>query len=259
MASADVSSEDDDYGSRQRSRRGRRLPDPPSPRSSRRGILRTSASDNIVVDRVDRIATSLEDTNRNLRRMDRVLGEYSEVSEEQGTEIDRLRGRLARSAMRLQEERVRRTGTTRGSTMRPSELDMASSGETRRYRPTSPLRNYEPSVPRRRTGSTVRFLNGGDDDIHEVHQTVRDLTSDQLRMGEDLEREIDRRSRAEQETQRTLREMSDSLRRSSTSESASERVDRRLQQIQDDMKAQQRQLARRQEETVSMSDRLREN
>ncbi|KAI8481316.1 hypothetical protein Bbelb_409450 [Branchiostoma belcheri] len=258
MASADVSSEDDDYGSRQRSRRGRRLPDPPSPRSSRRGILRTSASDNIVVDRVDRIATSLEDTNRNLRRMDRVLGEYSEVSEEQGTEIDRLRGRLARSAMRLQEERVRRTGTTQGSTMRPSELDMASSGETRRYRPTSPLRNYEPSVPRRRTGSTVRFLNGGDDDIHEVHQTVRDLTSDQLRMGEDLEREIDRRSRAEQETQRTLREMSDSLRRSSTSESASERVDRRLQQIQDDMKAQQRQLARRQEETVSMSDRLRE-
>ncbi|XP_078672969.1 centrosomal protein of 128 kDa-like isoform X5 [Branchiostoma floridae x Branchiostoma belcheri] len=258
MASADVSSEDDDYGSRQRSRRGRRLPDPPSPRSSRRGILRTSASDNIVVDRVDRIATSLEDTNRNLRRMDRVLGEYSEVSEEQGTEIDRLRGRLARSAMRLQEERVRRTGTTRGSTMRPSELDMASSGETRRYRPTSPLRNYEPSVPRRRTGSTVRFLNGGDDDIHEVHQTVRDLTSDQLRMGEDLEREIDRRSRAEQETQGTLREMSDSLRRSSTSESASERVDRRLQQIQDDMKAQQRQLARRQEETVSMSDRLRE-
>ncbi|XP_066281176.1 centrosomal protein of 128 kDa-like isoform X8 [Branchiostoma lanceolatum] len=258
MASTDVSSEDDDYGSRRPSRRGRRLPDPPSPRSSRRGILRTAASDNVVVDRVDRIATSLEDTNRNLRRMDRVLGEYSEVSEEQGTEIDRLRGRLARSAMRLQEERVRRTGTARGSTMRPSELDMASSGETRRYRPTSPLRNYEPSVPRRRTGSTVRFLDGGDDDIHEVHQTVRDLTSDQLRMGEDLEREIDRRTRMEQDTQRNLREMSDSLRRSSTSESASERVDRRLQQIQDDMKSQQRQLSRRQEETASMSDRLRE-
>ncbi|XP_035668050.1 centrosomal protein of 128 kDa-like isoform X3 [Branchiostoma floridae] len=258
MASADISSEDDDYGSRRRSRRGRRLPDPPSPRSSRRGILRTAASDNVVVDRVDRIATSLEDTNRNLRRMDRVLGEYSEVSEEQGTEIDRLRGRLARSAMRLQEERVRRTGPARGSTMRPSELDMASSGETRRYRPTSPLRNYESNVPRRRTGSTVRFLDGGDDDIHEVHQTVRDLTSDQLRMGEDLEREIDRRTRMEQETQRNLREMSDSLRRSSTSESASERVDRRLQQIQDDMKSQQRQLARRQEETASMSDRLRD-
>ncbi|XP_078592055.1 centrosomal protein of 128 kDa-like isoform X7 [Branchiostoma floridae x Branchiostoma japonicum] len=258
MASADISSEDDDYGSRRRSRRGRRLPDPPSPRNSRRGILRTAASDNVVVDRVDRIAASLEDTNRNLRRMDRVLGEYSEVSEEQGTEIDRLRGRLARSAMRLQEERVRRTGPARGSTMRPSELDMASSGETRRYRPTSPLRNYESNVPRRRTGSTVRFLDGGDDDIHEVHQTVRDLTSDQLRMGEDLEREIDRRTRMEQETQRNLREMSDSLRRSSTSESASERVDRRLQQIQDDMKSQQRQLARRQEETASMSDRLRD-
>jgi hypothetical protein len=48
---------------------------------------------------------------------------------------------------------------------------------------------------RKRNSSKVRFADDMNREIHDLHQNVRDLSSDQLRLEEHLNREIDRRDR----------------------------------------------------------------
>ena len=51
---------------------------------------------------------------------------------------------------------------------------------------------------RGRSGSTVRFYDDMDADshIHGLHQDIRDISSEQLRLEDDLSREIDRRNKS---------------------------------------------------------------
>ena len=61
-------------------------------------------------------------------------------------------------------------------------------------------REYD-SRPREKHGrssaAAVRFFDDADPDeqVHDLHQSIRDLTSDQIRMEDDLNREIDHRNR----------------------------------------------------------------
>ena len=48
---------------------------------------------------------------------------------------------------------------------------------------------------RRRKKSSVRFADDMNRELHSLHQNVRDLSSDQIRLEEHLTREIDRRER----------------------------------------------------------------
>ena len=53
-----------------------------------------------------------------------------------------------------------------------------------------------PRGSRYRSGARHSFGDGDTvRDMHEIHQSIRDLTSEQLRMGDDLNREIDERRR----------------------------------------------------------------
>ena len=52
-------------------------------------------------------------------------------------------------------------------------------------------------IPHRSSSAAVRFFDDvdNDDHLHDMHQSIRDLTSDQIRLEDDLNREIDRRNR----------------------------------------------------------------
>ncbi|XP_070577999.1 centrosomal protein of 128 kDa-like isoform X2 [Ptychodera flava] len=151
-----------------------------------------------------------------------------------------LRENLARSSDRLREERLRRGVLRDSRPLRSSDLEEEAPG--RRFAATSPLRDYgdagDYSRRRRRKKTTVRF-DSEPEELHDIHQTIRDLSSDQLRLGEDLEREIDRRKWLEYDHRRAITDITDSMHRSrAPEESVSSRVERRLKEIEDEMRSQ---------------------
>jgi len=60
-------------------------------------------------------------------------------------------------------------------------------------------------------GAAVRFYD--DMDTHQMHQGLRDLSSHQIRVGDDLDKEIDRRNRWEIQSKRTFAELHEALRK----------------------------------------------
>ena len=56
-----------------------------------------------------------------------------------------------------------------------------------------------PDRRRARSGDRVRFYDDmdGDGQLHELHQSIRDLTSGQLRLEDEFNRELSRRNRLE--------------------------------------------------------------
>ncbi|XP_072031800.1 centrosomal protein of 128 kDa-like isoform X2 [Amphiura filiformis] len=212
----------------------------------RRRGRRSSAS---TADQIDSITSDLKETNRNLRSVDGLLEQYRDTNREQSTAIDRLRENLARSTDKLRNERVRRRSPplqrSNRSTLRASDLE---SSRQRRYRTTSPLKDYRSEVDTASTRTnifrpSVRF-DDNIDEIHEIHQNVRDLSSDNLRLGEELDREIQRRSQTEMESRRSLLQLSENLRRTQhmdRGDKSSARVEKRLRDIQDELRQQRRQ------------------
>ncbi|XP_013411390.1 centrosomal protein of 128 kDa [Lingula anatina] len=249
---SDVSSSRRPY-TRSRSRGKRQLPSVPS--HSRR----TSA-------RVDNLTSTLQDTTRNLKAVDRMLDDYREVSQRQGSAIDRLRSDLTRTTDQLREERLRSATLTSQPTLRASDLEEGY--EERRREPTTPLRDYRRSVSdtdyptrrrRQRGRSTVRFLDDEDaaDHLHELHQSLRDITSDQARLGEDMNREILRRNRSEAENRRAFSELSQSLRQQ-IAEPVGRNVDRKLDDLRSELRSERKYLDRRQEEVGQISSDLKQ-
>ncbi|XP_077123581.1 centrosomal protein of 128 kDa isoform X2 [Ranitomeya variabilis] len=139
------------------------------------------------------------------------------------------------------------------SSLCASDLDATTVIGNRRLKPTSPLKDYnDPGLNRRRRSRSASVRFAGDtcdpDQLHSLHQSLRDLSSDQLRLNDDLDRELNHRHRTEAETKKVLQELNTRLDQAQHQETVSERVERRLQQLEQEMRAERHQAERRQAE-----------
>ncbi|KAF6040078.1 CEP128 [Bugula neritina] len=146
---------------------------------------------------VAKLGGSLKATADTLQDVDRMLGEYQSIARTQASSINKLKDKISSP---------RRSRHSSLSSLRSADLEFSTGKERgrRTYRPTSPLRDYnhasdgEYRSSRRRPRSAVRFRDDVRVDrehIHDIHQTVRDLSADHERLESELEREIRNRFR----------------------------------------------------------------
>ncbi|KAL5009136.1 hypothetical protein ScPMuIL_014717 [Solemya velum] len=188
--------------------------------------------------RVHRITGSLHDTTRNLRSLDHMLGEYREVGRDQRSAIDRLRDDLDRTHEDIRAERARS----------PHRRDYDSDSEYE----GSPAR----SRTRKRRPNTVRFADDMNKEIHMIHQSVRDLSSDHLGLDLQFSEEVQRRDRADNDTRRTMKEIKDTLKRLPQEDPTALKVEQRLAAIQNELFADRAALSRN-EELSELSSELK--
>ncbi|NXG91531.1 CE128 protein, partial [Stercorarius parasiticus] len=219
-----------------------------------------------VTEKIHTLASTLQDTNRNLRHVDHLLGQYREYNKEQTEAIATLKETLEQSIGQLRSQQLTRNTGMRSaslSSLYPSDLDGEGVSGNRHFLPTSPLRDYGDSQGnkhRRSRSASVRFVNEADnlDQLHSFHQSLRDLSSEQVRLGHDISRELSRRNRTDAELRKTLEELSEKLTESQRQETVSERVERRLQEIEQEMRAERQLVERRQDQLGHMSLQLQE-
>ncbi|XP_053233847.1 centrosomal protein of 128 kDa isoform X5 [Podarcis raffonei] len=238
-------------------------------RIGRRGPIRATRVRNHggaedVTEKIHTLASTLQDTNRNLKHVDQMLGQYREYNNEQAEAIANLKETLEQSIGQLRSQRLLRNSGVRSaslSSLYPSDLD-GGAPEGRHFQPTSPLRDYSDTLGtrRRRSRSAVRFVDRGDnpDQLHSLHQSLRDLSSEQVRLGDDLNRELSRRNRTDAETKRMLEDLSDKLNESQRQDTVSEQVERRLQEIEREIRSERQLVERRQDQLGHMSLHLQE-
>ncbi|XP_036405977.1 centrosomal protein of 128 kDa-like [Megalops cyprinoides] len=229
-----------------------------------------ASADADISEKIDTLANTLEDTSRNLHNVDRMLGQYREHTDDQAETMAALREDLEESIQQLRSQRLQRAHAGRSgslSTLHTSDLEAGSASDGHRYHPTSPLRDYagrETAGRRRSRSATVRFRDPGhlEHHVHSMHQSLRDLHSDQLRLGDDVDREIHRRNKVDVETKRTLERLSDQLLSSQRGDSVSSRVEKRLQEIEKEIRAERRGAEKRPEQRpeqrANMSQELQE-
>ncbi|XP_032919232.1 centrosomal protein of 128 kDa isoform X4 [Catharus ustulatus] len=219
-----------------------------------------------VTEKIHTLASTLQDTNRNLRHVDHLLGQYREYNKEQTKAITTLKETLEQSIGQLRSQRLTRNSGMRSaslSSLYPSDLDGEVTSGNCHFLPTSPLRDYRDSQGnkhRRSRSASVRFVNEADnvDQLHSFHQSLRDLSSEQLRLGDDISRELSRRNRTDAELRKTLEELSEKVTESQRQETVSERVERRLQEIEEEMRAERELVERRQDQLGHVSLQLQE-
>ncbi|KFO56072.1 Centrosomal protein of 128 kDa, partial [Corvus brachyrhynchos] len=219
-----------------------------------------------VTEKIHTLASTLQDTNRNLRHVDHLLGQYREYNKEQTKAITTLKETLEQSIGQLRSQRLMRNSGMKSaslSSLYPSDLDGEGTSGNRHFLPTSPLRDYRDSQGnkhRRSRSASVRFVSEADnvDQLHSFHQSLRDLSSEQVRLGDDISRELSRRNRTDAELRKTLEELSEKLTESQRQETVSERVERRLQEIEEEMRAERQLVERRQDQLGHMSLQLQE-
>ncbi|XP_029453560.1 centrosomal protein of 128 kDa isoform X3 [Rhinatrema bivittatum] len=255
---AGSSSDSDSFLRSQASKRG---PLRATPRRSRAG----GAGE--VTEKIHTLASTLQDTNRNLRHVDQMLGQYRDYTHEQTEAIATLKETLEQSIDQLRSQRLSRSSEMRSgaslSSLYASDLEGGAVTESRRFQPTSPLRDYGESLGtrgRRSRSASVRFVDGSNNSnqLHSLHQSLRDLSSDQLRLDDDIDRELARRNRIDAETKKTLGELSERLGSSQREDPVSERVERRLQELEREMRSERQGMERRQEQLGHMSLQLQE-
>lgn len=192
-----------------------------------------------MVDRIHRINENLQGTTRNLRSLDHMLDDYRDVTRDQRSAVDRLREDVARTRAQLHEEQLRGPGH------RHYESDSEYEG--------SP----SPSRRRRRSRrSTVRFADDMNRELHDLNSSVRDLSTDQFELRGQFNKEVDRRDKYDADTRRTMKEISENLRRLPQSDPVAMRVESRLAAIQNDMRA-DRHFGDRYDELANLSTDLR--
>ncbi|KAM4713639.1 LOW QUALITY PROTEIN: centrosomal protein of 128 kDa [Anableps anableps] len=261
----DMSSESDSYESGIRG-------DRPRGRESHRKSGRDRGRDNgggedggaaDISDKISTLANTLQDTSRNLTKVDRMLGQYREHADDQAEAMILLRESLEDSINQLQTQRLSRTNGVRSSsasTLHTSDLEACSESEGQRFYPTSPLRDYTGSPRRRRRSQSagVRFNDSrlAADNIHTVHQTLRDLRCDQQRLSDDLDREILHRNRSDIDTRRAMENLSDHVTVSQRQDAVSSRVERRLRELEREMNGKSE---RRPERRAARADDQQEN
>lgn len=204
---------------------------PPSRRA------RSRPSSNLdVTERVDTLASTLRDTNRNLQEVGDLLGQYRSASNRQSSAIERLRSNINQPNPQLYHDRSERLSRNESDTMSASELRTGYDRRRRRSASTSHLRRPKP---------TVRFSQNADE-VHEIHRDVRDLGRDQARLAEELVHERRQRAHVETDNRRLLLDLSDSVKRSRMEESKpSERVEKRLKDLQDELRLQRESVSRK--------------
>ncbi|KAK6174395.1 hypothetical protein SNE40_017681 [Patella caerulea] len=164
---------------------------------------------------VDQLNSNLRDTKQNLRSLDKMLGTYRDLSEERQSAVNRLRDELDHTHEQIQDEMYR------NSTLR--DRDYLSDSENSRSRS-------------RKRKSQVKFADDMHRELHGIHGTVRDLSAEQMKIEETFKREMERRERHDRETRKALRDLNDNVRNLSPDPLAT-RVEKRLQAIQSDLKA----------------------
>ncbi|KAK2501892.1 hypothetical protein MC885_016207 [Smutsia gigantea] len=169
-------------------------------RSTQRETLNHPAVD--VTQKVNSITSTLKDTSRNLRQVDQMLGQYRDYSDGQAGAIEHLKESLEQSIGQLRSQRLLRNSGGRSvsvTSLSASDLDGGTVAESHRFPPTSPLKDYgdQQGIKRIRSRTGVRFVQETDDmgQLHAFHQSLRDLSSEQVRLGNDFNRELVRRSR----------------------------------------------------------------
>ncbi|CAJ0951050.1 unnamed protein product [Ranitomeya imitator] len=114
-----------------------------------------------------------------------------------------LKESLEQSIEQLRSQRLSRLSGVRSASMSSlcaSDLDATTVIGNRRLKPTSSLKDYiDPGLNRRRRSRSASVRFAGDtcdpDQLHSLHQSLRDLSSDQLRLNDDLDRELNHRHR----------------------------------------------------------------
>uniref|UniRef100_H0XYC5 Centrosomal protein 128 n=1 Tax=Otolemur garnettii TaxID=30611 RepID=H0XYC5_OTOGA len=123
---------------------------------------------------------------------------------------------LEQSIDQLQSQRLRRNTSGRSlsiTSLSASDLDGGPVAESDCFPPTSPLKDYgHPQCIKRDRRSGVRFFRETDVvvQLHAFHQSLRDLSSEQVHFGDDLNRELSRRSWSD-ETKKALEELTEKL------------------------------------------------
>ncbi|PWA27897.1 hypothetical protein CCH79_00000217 [Gambusia affinis] len=247
----DTSSESESYGRKVRGHRARGRET--HRRSGRdRGLVSGGREDGRaaeISDKISTLANTLQDTSRNLTKVDKMLGQYRDHADDQAEAMTLLRESLEDSINQLQTRRLSRTNGVRSSSVSPlhnSDLESYSGSEEKRFYPTSPLKDYGggPKGRRRSQSAGVRFRDSTQAaDIHSVHQTLRNLCSDQQRLSDDLDREILRRNRSDIDTRRAMENLSEHVTVSQRHDSVSSRVERRLQELEREMNAERERRA----------------
>ncbi|KAG9481749.1 hypothetical protein GDO78_010791 [Eleutherodactylus coqui] len=243
-------------------------------RVNRRGPLRASHMHTRpqrvgdVSEKIHKLANTLQDTSRNLKQVDEMLGQYRDYNSDQTEAITTLKESLEQSIEQLRSQRLSRLSGVRSASMSSlcaSDLDATTVKGTgnRRFQPTSPLKDYsDPGVNRRRRSrsASVRFVDETGDplQVHSLHQSMRDLSSDQLRLSDDLSRELAHRNRIEGETKKVLQGLTARLDQTQQQETVSDRVERRLQHLEQEMRAERQQAGRRQDHLDYVSAQLQE-
>ncbi|XP_047430385.1 centrosomal protein of 128 kDa isoform X3 [Mugil cephalus] len=276
----ETSSESDSYdrvrGHRPRGRETHRRPVPERVRGSGNGSDGRAPD---ISDKISTLANTLQDTSRNLTKVDRMLGQYREHTDDQAEAMAVLRENLEESISQLQSQRQGRSNGARSasasaSTLHTSDLEHFSESEGQRFYPTSPLRDYTSTPGRRRRSQSanVRFKDTilPVEEIHSLHQSLRDLHCDQQRLSDDLDREILRRNRylagnlektmSDIDTRRAMESLTEHMTASQRQDSVSSRVERRLQELEREMHTEQRgaERERRPEQRVAVSDEPQE-
>ncbi|XP_070705509.1 centrosomal protein of 128 kDa [Pempheris klunzingeri] len=271
----DTSSESDSYDrtrvQRPRGREAHRRPDRDRCRAGRSaGDARADISEKIST-----LANTLQDTSRNLTKVDQMLGQYRDNTDDQAEAMALLRDNLEESISQLQTQRLSRCNGARSasasaSTLHTSDLEACSGSETsiisdgQRFYPTSPLRDYTSTPGRRRRSqsASVRFKDASlaGEDIHTIHQSLRDLRCDQQRLSGDLDREVLRRNRSDIDTRRAMESLTEHMTASQRQASVSSRVERRLQELEREMHTEQSSMGRERRPTqrATISDELQE-
>lgn len=231
-------------------------------RSVQRGIGSRSTVD--VTAKVNTITSTLQDTTRNLRQMDQMLGRYREYSLGQAGAVGQLKEDLEQSINQLRSQRLRRSSGGRSvsvTSLSASDFDGGAVAESLRFTPTSPLKDYDPQgIKRNRFRTGVRFVSETDDmvQLHTFHQSLRDLSSEQVRLGDDFNKELFRRSRSDAETKRVLEELTEKLNEAQKQDVVSDRVERRLQEIEREMRFERELVERRHDQLGLVSLKLQE-
>ncbi|KAF7667018.1 hypothetical protein LDENG_00081530 [Lucifuga dentata] len=192
-----------------------------------------------ISEKISTLANTLQDTSRNLTQVDRMLGQYREQTNDQTEAVALLRENLEESINQLQAQRQSRStrprsATASASTLHTSDLEALSGSDgQQRFVPSSPLKEYRPGRRRRSQSATVHFQDANPlgEDIHTLHQRLRDLQCGQQRLSDELDREVLRRNKSDIDTRRAMENLSKHLTTSQRQDSASSRVEQCLQEL----------------------------
>ncbi|XP_005860204.2 PREDICTED: centrosomal protein of 128 kDa isoform X1 [Myotis brandtii] len=232
-------------------------------RSLHREIGNRSTVD--VTKKVNTITSTLQDTSRNLRQVDQMLGQYRDYSNGHTGAIEHLKESLEQSIGQLRSQRLLRNSGGRSisvTSLSASDFDGGTVTESHRFPPTSPLKDYgdQQGSKRIRSRAGVRFVRETENvgQLHAFHQSLRDLSSEQVRLGDDFNRELARRCRSDAETKRALERLTEKLSETQKQEVVSDRVERRLQEIEREMRTERELVERRQDQLGLISLQLQE-